>query len=185
MFNVMALQPWVGKREKAMQATVDLRQILQVGAMGVWKATKLYRPTQIKQIHYITDHVNQRTPSQLPQPTGLSWMVDNNPDWSNLVDWLKLYHEGTIGVYLPSGALEPDQQTLMSVFGIVRVLRGKSWKLVLEVLEQAKVALIAANPAWAADDDEEGQDVDMMNAGGGADDFDDDDDESDDEDDLN
>ena len=185
MFNVVALQPWVRKREKAMQTTVDLSQILQVSVPGVCKVTKAYKPIQTKQIRYVADHVDQRTPSQLPQPTGLSWVVDNSPDWSNLVDWLKLYHQGSIGVYVPCGTLEPDQQTLTSVFGIVRVLRGQSWGLVLEVLEEAKVALSAANPAWAADDDEESQDVDMMNAGGCVNYLDVDERESDDEDDLN
>ena len=185
MFNVVALQPWVRKREKAMQTTVDLSQILQVSVPGVCKVTKAYKPIQTKQIRYVADHVDQRTPSQLPQPTGLSWVVDNSPDWSNLVDWLKLYHQGSIGVYVPSGTLEPDQQTLTSVFGIVRVLRGQSWSLVLEVLEEAKVALSAANPAWAADDYDESQDVNLMNAGGCVNYLDVDEEESDDEDDLN
>ena len=185
MFNVMALQPWVNRREKAMEATSSLNQMLRLDPYATYlNPTKPYHSAQRKQVDYMAEHVNKRNAPQLPPPTELSWVVDDVAHWANLVDWLKLYHQGSIGGYGLSESEQPDHQTLMSVFGIVRVLRRQPWSLVSDVVKEARVALTAADSAWGTNGEEMGQDVDIANAGGVDDAFDDYE-ESDDEDDLN
>jgi hypothetical protein len=148
-FNVMALQPWIHKRQLAVQPTVDLTDGLHIGEELWAQKTKGWQSSpQGQMAANMINKINTREDIGLPAPTTLFWAIDNNPCWANLVDWLKLYHAKQIEGYEFRGRVEPEHVVLKSAFGIVRALRGQSWSLVLKVLTEARPALAAVDHGW-------------------------------------
>ena len=153
-FDVVSLQTWVRKREQAMLETVNLQQILKVSA-SAWSAqTPEWRLTSKGQMSgWIINAINTRALPPLPSITLLTWTVDDIAHWTNLLDWLKLYHEDKIGGYeWPIGRpIELKHQAAMSLFDITRVLRGQEWELVEKVLKEARPVLAATDDGWTVD----------------------------------
>lgn len=154
-FDVISLQPWVKIRQEAMQATAILQEVsladvtLFMAKPGWWQ-----RSHQGQMAEYMLDVANSRSAPPLPPPTSLFWAIDDSPDWSNLMYWLKLYHAEKIEGYKFHGDVEVKHRVLKSLFGIVRSLRGQRWSVVMEVLEEARAALSAVERGWVEEYDE-------------------------------
>lgn len=148
-FNVMALQPWVHKRQLAMQPKIDLTDGLHIGEeLWAQRSKEWQSSPQGQMAAKMINKINAREDISLPAPTTPFWAIDDNPCWANLVDWLKLYHAKQIEGYEFRGRVEPEHVVLKSVFGIVRALHGQSWSVVLKVLTEARSALTAVDHGW-------------------------------------
>jgi hypothetical protein len=148
-FNVMALQPWVYKRQLVMKPSIDLTDGMHIGdELWAQKSKEWQCSRQGQMVANMLNKISTREDVGLPAPTILFWAIDNNPCWANLVDWLKLYHAKKIEGYEFRGRVEPEHVVLKSVFGMVRALRGQSWSVVENVLNEASSALTAVDHGW-------------------------------------
>lgn len=148
-FNVVALQPWTRKREMFMQQTINFTKLIRLDKSVYtnlsWKEKKSY---QGDAICFTIDNIDGREAPDNPEPTALTWSVDDMPNWNNLMDWLELYHANDIGAYRRPEPAAAEHYILSSLFGLVRVLRAQPWEEVVEVLKEARAGLSAVEPAW-------------------------------------
>ncbi|KJX99842.1 hypothetical protein TI39_contig350g00030 [Zymoseptoria brevis] len=110
--------------------------------------TRNFDPAVITHWYEETKHF-QNEPHILPRST---W----NPHWSNLIDWLKGYHAGSLPKQVVSKGnmsriQEYQEEIVRSLFGTAFMLRRHPWELARRILEVSRPALVALDARWKHD----------------------------------
>ncbi|KAF2161602.1 hypothetical protein M409DRAFT_58992 [Zasmidium cellare ATCC 36951] len=80
------------------------------------------------------------------------------PHWPNLLEWLRLTHQGFMSLPVegmtPSAgnlAFEAEKKVVASMFEAVKALKRQPWRLVREVLRGMRQVLVVLEPSWGDD----------------------------------
>ncbi|SMR65174.1 unnamed protein product [Zymoseptoria tritici ST99CH_3D1] len=72
------------------------------------------------------------------------------PNWANLVEWVKRYHRGTGPFYhIPRREGNLVRPFLRGFFSMAQVMEGQDWPLVEKTMCAMRPALVALDPGWA------------------------------------
>lgn len=104
----------------------------------------------------ITDYVKfvkKLTDEDLKGPEFILQLVRGRiPNWSNVIDWLKKYHEGSVetGLMPPSMVRTRDDEycVLGVMFLLARSLKSWPWSEVAALLEEQRYVLSNIDERW-------------------------------------
>lgn len=80
------------------------------------------------------------------------------PDWYNLVEWLKLFHAGKLLGPPKDDEGTAEEKAAFAMFDVVEGLKEEKWTMVERVLPGARLMLSAGEPMWLEGNDLEEED---------------------------
>ena len=69
--------------------------------------------------------------------------------WSNLEQWLELFHKGSTYIALGNDQTMSKYQVIAHAFRVVDALRGTPWAVVKKVLEEFRDLAVENDGSWS------------------------------------